>query len=297
MKMKTTTSRKTKLTATLLMTGSLLLATSVSAFSDVQGQDAGMTEALQKKGILQGITKDKFVPLGKLTGAQGVHMIVKALELKAKAGGTTQPLGPTEWYASSLRIAEDNGMKLPKDFEPNGELTREAFADLLMQAVNATGNYPTIKMYIEVADADQMNTDYANSIQNLLLMKIASLDEQGEFHPKQAISRIDAARLVYNAAEFVNKHKEAEQEMKDKVSFHVEKVNDQINKVVLTRAEQPNPGYGIRVAKIDFSGNTATVYYELLSPEPGKDYIQVISETKAEVFVSGTYQVEIKRLP
>lgn len=297
MKMTTTTGRKTKLAATLLMTGSLLLATSVSAFSDVQGQDADMTDALQRKGIIQGITKDKFVPLGKLTGAQGVHMIVKALDLKAKASGSPQSSDPTEWYASSLRIAEDNGMKLPKDFAPNGELTRESFADLLMQAVNATGNYPTIKMYIEVADADQMNSDYANSIQTLLLMKIANLDEQRKFNPKQAISRIDAAHLVYNAAEFVNKQKEAEQEMKDKVSFQVEKVNDQINKVVLTRAEQPNPGYGIRVAKIEFSGSTATVYYELLSPDPDQGYIQVITDTKAETFVSNAYQVVIKRLP
>lgn len=279
-----------------MMTSSLLLASSVSAFSDVQGQDAKITEALQQKGIIQGITKDHFVPLGKLTGAQGIHMIVKALELKPKAGGSLQPSGHTEWYASSLRIAEDNGIKLPKDFAPNAELSREAFADLLMQAINVTGNYPTIKMYIEVADADQMNPDYANSIQTLLLMKIASLDEQGEFHPKQAITRIEAARLVHNAADFVNKYKEAEQDVQDQVSFEVEKVNEQINKVVLTRAQQPNPGYGIRVAKVEFTGKTATVYYELLSPEPDKDYIQVITDTKAETYVSSEYQVEIKRL-
>lgn len=287
---------KIKLAASLMMTSSLLLASSVSAFSDVQGQDAKITEALQQKGIIQGITKDHFVPLGKLTGAQGIHMIVKALELKPKAGGSLQPSGHTEWYASSLRIAEDNGIKLPKDFAPNAELSREAFADLLMQAINVTGNYPTIKMYIEVADADQMNPDYANSIQTLLLMKIASLDEQGEFHPKQGITRIEAARLVHNAADFVNKYKEAEQDVQDQVSFEVEKVNEQINKVVLTRAQQPNPGYGIRVAKVEFTGKTATVYYELLSPEPDKDYIQVITDTKAETYVSSEYQVEIKRL-
>ncbi|MGG6311225.1 protease complex subunit PrcB family protein [Paenibacillus macerans] len=295
--MKTTTNRKMKLAIVLLMSGSLLMASSASAFSDVQGQDAGMTEALQQKGIIQGVSKDKFVPLGKLTGAQGVHMIVKALDLKAKADSPSQPSGKNEWYASSLRIAEDNGIKLPKDFAPNAQLTREAFADILMQAVNATGNYPTIKMYIEVADANQMTPDYANNIQTLLLMKIASLDEQGKFDSKQAINRIDAARLVYNAAEFVNKYKDDEQNMQDNVSCNVEKVNDQINKVVLTRAQQPNPGYGIRVAKVEFSGKQATVYYELLSPDPGQSYIQVISDTKAETFVSSQYTVEIKRLP
>lgn len=288
--------RKMKLAASLMMTSSLLLASSASAFSDVQGQDVKITEALQQKGIIQGITKDHFDPLGKLTGAQGVHMIVKALELKPKAEGSLPPSDHTEWYASSLRIAEDHGIKLPKDFAPNGQLSREAFADLLMQAINVTGNYPTIKMYIVVADADRMNPDYENSIQTLLLMKIASLDEQGKFHPKQAITRIEAARLVHNAAEFVGKHKEAEQNVQDQVSFEVEKVNDQINTVVLTRVRQPNPGYGIRVAKVEFSGKTATVYYELQSPEPDMDYIQVITDTKAETFVSSEYQVEIKRL-
>lgn len=295
MNMKTTSGRKLQLAAALLMTGTLLLTPSVSAFSDVQGQDAVMTEALQQKGIIQGITKDTFVPFGKLTGAQGIHMIVKALDLSPKSVVLQTP-DQTAWYATSLRIAEENGIKLPKDFAPNAELSRETFADLLMQAVNTTGNYPTIKMFIEVADADQMNPDYANSIQTLLLMKIANLDEQRKFNLKQAISRIDAARLVYNAAEFVSKHKEEEPQMNDKVGFQVEKVNDQINKVILTRAEQPNPGYGIRVSQVEFSGKQATVYYELLAPDPDMNYIQVISDTKAETFVSSEYTVQIKRL-
>lgn len=294
--MKTTT-KKMKVAAALLMTGSLLMASSVSAFSDVQGQDAGITEALRQKGVIQGISKDKYVPLGKLTGAQAVTMIVKGLDLKAKSTGKSQVSVKDEWYSSALRIAEDNNIKLPNDFAPGGQLTREAFADILVQAINATGDYPMIKMFIEIADADQITTEYSGHIQQLLLLKIASLDEQGKFHPKDSVTRIDAARLVYNAAEFVNKYKDAEQETQDNVSYNVEKVNDQINKVVLTRAEQPNPGYGIRVAKVEFSGSQATVYYELLSPEPGQNYIQVISDTKAETYISSQYTVQIKRLP
>lgn len=286
---------KLKIAAALLLSGSLLMATSVSAFSDVQGDDAGIIEALQYKGI-KGATKDKFVPLGKLTGAQGVHMIVKALDLKAKNTKNTKVSGKVTWYTPALRIAEGNGIKLPKDFDPNAELTREAFADILAQAIYATGDYPMIKMFIEIADADHITVEYSGHIQQLLLMKVASLDEQGKFHPKDTITRIEGARLVYNAAEYIDKYKEVEQGMQDNVSFQVEKVNDQINKVVLTRAEQPNPGYGIRVAKVEFSGNKATVYYELLSPEPGMNYIQVISDTKAETYISSQYTVEVKKL-
>ncbi|MNP67655.1 hypothetical protein D3C76_1635120 [compost metagenome] len=74
-------------------------------------------------------------------------------------------------------------------------------------------------------------------------------------------------------------------------------MNDEINKVILTRANQPNPGYGIRVAKVDFNKQgTATVYYELLSPEAGSFYPQVITDTKAITYISSEYKVQIELL-
>ncbi|MNN46820.1 hypothetical protein D3C81_1612170 [compost metagenome] len=85
--------------------------------------------------------------------------------------------------------------------------------------------------------------------------------------------------------------------IKDTVTYSVEKVNDDINKVVLTRANQSNPGYGIRVAKVDFNKQgTAVVYYELLSPEEGYDYAQVITDTKATTYISSEYKVQIELL-
>lgn len=291
---------KKKAAAAFLLSGSLLLGSTASAFafSDVEGQDAKMTESLQQRGIIQGISKDKFAPKSKLTGAQGVYMIVKALGLEPKqengaAGKEVQPNQP--WYASALKAAEDNGIKLPDSFKWNGELTREQFAYILDQAISATGNYPMIKMFIEVKDADQGNVLYTGSIQRLLLMKIAELDDQGKFYPTSTITRIEAARMVYQAAEFVKAHQDMELPgQNDEVSFSLEKVNDEINKVVITRHAQAHPGYGIRVAKVEFSKeNKAKVYYELLSPDPDMFYPQVITDTKTETFVSSRFEVEI----
>ncbi|WP_019640255.1 S-layer homology domain-containing protein [Paenibacillus fonticola] len=293
--------KKMKMAAALMLSSSLLLASSASAFNDVEGKDAAITKSLHQKGIIHGVTKDKFAPKSHLTGAQGVKMIVQALELKGKHGGKTGN-GAGFWYSHSLQIAKDNGIKLPADFKPNEKLTREAFADILLQGVNATGNYPVVKMYINIADSKSINLDYMNSIQTLLLMNIASLDEDGKFHPKSAINRIEAARLVYNAAEFVRNHqdntipdKEGEGHL-DQVSYNVEKVNNEVNRVVLTRANQPHPGYGISVAKVEFNEKTAVVYYELLSPEPGKFYPQVVTDSKIETYVASHYQVKIKQL-
>jgi len=194
---------------------------------------------------------------------------------------------------------------LPQGFSVSKELTREQFTFLLQQGIHATGDYPLIAMLIEITDADEVTTSYFNSVQALLLMKITELDDAGKFHPKQPLTRIEAAKWVYNSREFVDNHGKVDDPMQDEVTYSVEKVNDQINKVILQRENQPNPGYGIAVTKVEFGKDqVATIYYELLSPKPGQMYPQVITTTKTETYVASSYKIklvpdqtiEIKRL-
>nr|WP_285860122.1 MULTISPECIES: S-layer homology domain-containing protein [Paenibacillus] len=274
-----------------------MLVPAASAFNDVQGDDARMIESLQDKGVIQGMAKDKFVPLGKVNGAQGVHMIVQALGLKAKPDNQVSPQNRDKnwhWYDESLVIAADNGIELPQGFSVSKELTREEFTFLLQQGIHATGDYPLIAMLIEITDADKVTMNYFNSVQALLLMKITELDDAGKFHPKQPLTRIEAAKWVYNSREFVDNHGKVDDPMQDEVTYSVEKVNDQINKVTLQRENQPNPGYGIAVTKVEFGKDqVATIYYELLSPKPGQMYPQVITTTKTETYISTSYKVAL----
>lgn len=265
---------KMKWVALLLISSSLLLNVPAHAFQDVQKQDASLIESLKQRGIMQGIDQQKFAPQAHLKGSQGLHIIVKALGIKR------------------------DSIELPEGFKANADLTREQFANMLHQGINATGNYPLIKMYIQVNDESEGNPAYSGSIQNLLLMKIAKLDERGNFRPKEKITRIDAARLVYQAAEYVKKYNDAvsKPEIETEVTLSVEKVNDQVNRVVLTRQDQPHPGYGITISKIEFTDEgKAIVYYQLLTPDPDKMYPQVISNTKAETYISSEYKVQIKQ--
>ncbi|USB35088.1 S-layer homology domain-containing protein [Paenibacillus sp. YPG26] len=283
---------KSKAIAAWVLCGSLVAVSSASAFSDVTGENSEVIKSLQSKNIIQGITKDKFAPQGKLTSAQGVHLVVKALQLKS--GSASQPEKGAAWYAESLKIAKENGIPVELAANPSAELTREQFAHILYKGIRATGNYPMIKMYIPVEDESEGTPEYQGSIQNLLLLKIASLDNSRKFHPKDTITRMEAALMVYKAAEFVNNHNAAQNEAQQ-VTFAVQKVNDQINKVVLTRAQQPNPGYGISIEKVDFSvDGTAILYYKLHSPEPDKIYPQVITDTQAETYLSSKYNIEIR---
>lgn len=289
--------KKLNLAVAAFLSGSLLLVPAASAFNDVQGDDARMVESLQDRGMIQGMTKDKFIPLGKVTGAQGVHMIVQALGLKAKSENQASSQSTAKnwhWYDESLAIAADNGIVWPQGFSVSKELTREQFAFLLQQGIHATGEYPLIAMLIQIADADEVTKSYFNSVQALLLMKITELDDAGKFHPKQPLTRIEAAKWIYNSREFVDNHGKADDSMQDEVTYSVEKVNDQINKVILQRENQPNPGYGITVTKVDFGKDqVATIYYELLSPKPGQMYPQVITTTKTETYISSSYKVAL----
>lgn len=267
---------------------------SASGFTDVKGEGARIVQSLHQKGIIQGITKDKFAPQGTLNGAQGVHLVVEALGLKGKDKSELKFAGKSKWYAKSLQIAKENGIELPKNFSVNGELTREEFAYILRQGIDATGNYPLIAMYLYIEDADQGNELYTGSIQNLVLMKIAELDSEDKFHPTNKITRMEAAELIYNAVNYIDQFKSNSEIVNDSVIYNVEKVNDDINKVTITRENQPSPGYGIAVSKVEFTKDgVAKVYYELLSPDPDQMYPQVITSTNTVTYVSSQYKVEL----
>lgn len=280
---------KGKWAAGIVLACSVLGATTAGAFSDLQGEDAKTVEDLQQRGVVQGVTQDKFVPQGKLSGAQALQMIAKAMRFEA-----AQPAG-SAWYSGAVQAAKAQGVVLPEDVKLTDNLTREQFAFLLDKAISATGNYPMIKIYINVADENDITSGYQGAIQRMLVLKMTSLDESGKFYPKQAMTRMEAARMVLNASEFVEKHK-ATKPNEDSITYKAEKLADQKQKVVLTRSQQPNPGYGIEVAKVEYKADTAIVYYKLLSPKPGQMYPQVITDTHAEVTIPAQYKIEIAPL-
>ncbi|MNY32867.1 hypothetical protein D3C86_1671100 [compost metagenome] len=146
-------------------------------------------------------------------------------------------------------------------------------------------------MYIQIQDEDQLNVDYQGTIQRLLLYKITALDANGKFNPKSELTRGEAATWLYNAIRVLETHVKPPQA--DEVKVSVEKVNDDVNKVTLSRGMKPNPGYGIRVDSIQFGvDGQAIVKYSLLEPDPDKMYAQVMTEAKAETYVSSNYEVK-----
>lgn len=247
----------------------LVLATTVSAFafSDIAGDPAeAKINALRDAGLISGLSGDKFAPQGEVTYAAGIHLIVKGMNLtidplrfvKApQASDYFTGVPDDAWYAQSFVVAHLNGLDLPADIEPNSPMSREEFAHYLNLAIAKTGEYAFTKLFVLIADEDQIDKEYMNDIQTLLVAKIAELDQERKFRPKAAITRSEAAQFVHDAIRFVESHQSAEpgktgQESEqpkpsEQVSLTTVKVNDEVNKIVLSRGHMPNPGYRITI--------------------------------------------------
>jgi hypothetical protein len=190
-------------------------------------------------------------------------------------------------------------LPIPADVDPNAGVARQDYADLLTHALATTGDYATIEMFILIADEGDIAKDKMGSIQQLLLMRIAKLDDQNRFRPLADTTRAEAAELLYNALEFVDKHTAIKPlppapTPAPEVTMSIDKVNDQVNKVTLSWGEKPNTCYQLSVAGIEFAADTATVMYEAHTPQQGVMCGQMIVHPQASTYVDSKYKVEIR---
>lgn len=289
-----------------LLIAALSFGSTASAFNDIEGHPAQASiETLARSGVVQGVGQDRFVPDSRVSAAQAVQLLVQGFKLnidhirfikEPKAGDYFDNVPDDAWYAQSFIIAHLNGVPIPKDVEPTAAVTREMFAHWLMHAVYRSGDFPFIEIFMLISDGDEIDGSYMDSVQKLLIAKIASLEEDQTFRPKQELTRGQAAVWLDGALRFVESRLSApaqpqtEEPQRDDVSMQVEKVNEQVNKVTLSWGTKPNSGYRIEVRSLAFGENgEAVVHYELTVPQPGDAYATVITEPKAVVYIPSQY--------
>ncbi|MGF9713009.1 S-layer homology domain-containing protein [Paenibacillus naphthalenovorans] len=287
----------TLLSATALL-GSLT-AGSAFAFDDLNQDQKAPILALKDRGVVSGVDGKHFVPTGKVSYAQAVHMLVKGLDLHIdtlrfpkipQASDYFTNIPNNAWYAQSFVKAHLNGLPIPKDVDPNGTITREQFADLVIHAIDTKGTFPVIKMLIIIEDGNEIDPKFHESLQRIVLHQIVKLGEDRKFYPKRELTRGEAAVWVYKAIRFVESHAERPVEQ-EQVTVSVEKVNDDVNKVILSRGQKPTAGYGITIDGIRFEQDgRAVITYSLTDPKPDSMNATVITEPKAETYVSSKYK-------
>ncbi|WP_454189894.1 S-layer homology domain-containing protein [Paenibacillus sp. Marseille-Q7038] len=277
---------------------------SAFAFDDVTSDtQVQILQALRDQGIVNGMTSNKFNPAGALTEAQGIQMIVNAFDLSA-GNEKTEPGNP-KWYHEAYDAARAEGLSLPAMADADEALTREVFADLLLEGMNTTGDYPVILLYNHIKDEQEIKPEYISSIQNLLNMKVIRLDEKEQFRPRDTLTRMEAAEMVYGAREFIDRHRNGgasdetpgtvpgsgQQAMIPEVSSQT--IDEKTVKVKIS-LELPNPGYGLEIKDVELSKNgKAIIKYEIIQPDPNKMYPQVITERTAETNIPSGYTPEV----
>lgn len=273
------------------------LGQTVMAFSDVgKNPNAEKINALKERGILSGYADGEFKPNDTLTYASAVSMIVKGLDLNIDhvrfirmplASDNHPNLKDDAWYSSAFVIADFYGLDIPKDVNDSDKITKEQFAHHLFKAMMSKGDYAFIEIFMMLNDEADVDSKYMDSIQKLLISKIASLDKDQNFYPKQAITRGEAAAWLFDGIKFVKEQKPIEPAPEVPAydaELSVEAVNADVNKVTVT-AQMPHPGYGLRIASISFEGERAVLNLEVVQPDPDKMYPQVITEVKVSTYV------------
>ncbi|OBZ13085.1 S-layer homology domain-containing protein [Bacillus sp. FJAT-26390] len=188
-----------------------------STFTDLtNGAAKDKISSLQQRGLVHGISSDRFSPDATLTAAQGIQLIVNALDLnmdlirfikEPKATDYFEKADNAAWYANTLIIAASNNMDLPKDLDPNQTWTKEQFTHQLILAIELHSNLPMIKLLpVEIGDEADLSVEYGGSIQRALALGIAALDAEGNFKPQESITRADAAVLIFNALAYIEAH-------------------------------------------------------------------------------------------
>lgn len=291
-----------------ILAASLSFGASAFAFSDLKGDPAeGKINALHKKGIINGVNKDKFAPKSKVSFAQGISFIVGGLNLTpkpvagsnaAKASDYFDKVNNKAWYASAFVTAKQNGLSIDRAVDPNGTITRAQFAHLLTQALQSKGNFPVTLMYVNVADGDKLSNEVMSSLQILLNTRIATLDKNGKFRPNDAITRSEAAALIYDAADFAKRVIVTNGNPSTAVyetQVTLTKAGEGVNKATLTVNNLAHPGYGLVIERIEFGKDkTAVIYFNVTAPDPGKMYPQVITSASVVTYLPEGYTAVAK---
>ncbi|ANS75223.1 hypothetical protein AWM70_11930 [Paenibacillus yonginensis] len=298
---------------TLLLTLVLLSTAAMPAwaFTDTQSDiNAEKIEALQKDHVLSGQPDGKFNPQGVMTYAAGVSAIVNGFQLTVPEGVTpvsaselSSKLKADAWYSKAFAIAAANGLTVPKEVDPNAPMTREVLVNLLSEAINTTGNYPTILLYTHLNDEESLNPAYASSVQHLLNIGFKLLDKDNNFLPKQTVTRSTAAGWVYDSLQYVKKMQEQEDgglapgmshpmipaDSLTDYSLSISKVSDKVNQITIT-AQAPTPGYSLSITSIEFKDGQAILHTTISKPNPDMIVPQVITEVSTSTYISSDYK-------
>ncbi|MCQ6559863.1 glycoside hydrolase domain-containing protein [Paenibacillus mendelii] len=163
---------------------------------------ADVIEQLTAKHIIKGVSATAFVPAREVTRAEFTVLLAGALKLTATGDSGFTDVAKEAWYAQGIAAAAKAGIVNGKDeraFDPNGIITREQMAVMMMKAYEVwsgkkLGTYDTAR-FSDSSEVSSWAAKYVGAAGELGVMKGRAADK---FAPKGTATRAEAAQAIYN---------------------------------------------------------------------------------------------------
>ncbi len=187
-------------------------ATTALKFVDVQvdSKEYDAVVYLFQKEIMNGKSKTQFCPEDNLKREEFAKILTKAFELKEKSSSLIySDVANDAWYASFAKTAGASGLMIGISEDVFGvgqELSRQDLAVVLKRFLDKN-EVPLISESVTIYADNNEISDYAKEAVAILASNgIMDGKENNMWHPKQNITRADAAIAVYNALKKEREH-------------------------------------------------------------------------------------------
>ncbi len=187
------------LLALIMIVGSANITMAATSFNDVKDHWAKQEiMALAEKEIINGYKDGSFQPEAKITRAEFVTIINRALNLSKEGKVAFEDVNESDWYYKQIAIASEkayiNGYP-DGSFKPEKSITREEAVTVLVNAFDLKVTEEQPQDFKDQAKIQDYAVDAVKIVTSLGYVKGYP---NGEFKPQNAISRAEAAKIMYS---------------------------------------------------------------------------------------------------
>lgn len=159
---------------------------------------AEAVKALSDKNVINGFTDGTFRPDNAVTREQLVKMLVEAFDLTGKSDASFADVASDRWSATHISTALACGIVqgvAEGSFAPEAAVSRQDAAVMLARLCDAKGI--VLSGHVKPTDNNIIASYAQESVSRLAGAGVISGFEDGSFRPSEALTRAQAAKLIY----------------------------------------------------------------------------------------------------
>ncbi|ULO09799.1 Ig-like domain-containing protein [Paenibacillus sp. 19GGS1-52] len=172
------------------------------SFSDLGTVEWGREaiEVMASKGVINGVSVDRFAPQSTITRADYITLLVRTLGLQAAIESSFSDVSTSDYYYEAVSIAKALGITTGRDgrsFDPAATITREEMMTLTVRAMKLTGKLGDVQADLSgFTDGKQIASFAQQGIAELIAAGLVE-GSGGFIHPQATTTRAEAAVLMY----------------------------------------------------------------------------------------------------